>query len=140
MKVAPLALLAASWFAPIAAASPPRLLADPFQDHAVLQRDRPIPVWGRAAPGESLTVSLAGQVQESQAGADGHWRATLPAMPAGGPHRLEVRTRDGEVQIVGDVLIGDVWLCSAMKWCCRCIAHSTHAPRSRARPTRRSAC
>ena len=109
---APLALLAASWFAPAAAASPPRLLADPFQDHAVLQRDRPIPVWGRAAPGESITVSLAGHAQESQADADGLWRATLPTMPAGGPHRLEARTRGGVVQTVDDVLIGDVWLCS----------------------------
>ena len=110
--LAPLALLAASWFASAAAASPPRLLADPFQDHAVLQRDRPIPVWGRAAPGESLTVSLAGHAQESQADADGHWRATLPTMPAGGPHRLEARTRGGVVQTVDDVLIGDVWLCA----------------------------
>ena len=110
--VAPLALLAASWFAPLAAASPPRLLADPFQDHAVLQRDRPVPVWGRAAPGESLTVSFAGHTLTSQADADGNWRATLPQMPAGGPHRLEARTRGGAVQNVDDVMIGDVWLCA----------------------------
>ena len=31
-------------------------LASPFQDHAVLQRDKPLPVWGRAAPGEKVTV------------------------------------------------------------------------------------
>ena len=57
-------------------------------------------------------LSLAGQTTSAQANELGHWHATLPALAAGGPHELSVRTQSGQVQTVGDVLIGDVWLCS----------------------------
>jgi sialate O-acetylesterase len=79
-----------------------------FQDHVVLQRDKPIDVWGEAAPGATLTLSLAGQTTSTQANEIGSWRATLPALAAGGPHDLSVRTQSGEIQTVRDVLIGDV--------------------------------
>lgn len=95
-----------------AAAAPPPLLDEMFQDHAVLQRDRPIPVWGEAAPGEALTISLNGISAHAVADAKGHWRAQLPSMPAGGPYGLTARTRSGAEQSIGDVLVGDVWLCS----------------------------
>ena len=36
-------------------------LASPFADHMVLQRDKPVPVWGGGAPGESVAVAFAGQ-------------------------------------------------------------------------------
>lgn len=87
------------------------LLADVFQDHAVLQRNRPIAVWGRAEPNADLTVTLAGATVAARAGADGRWRAELPALSAGGPHELRV-TQAGRAQVLGDLLIGDVWLCS----------------------------
>ena len=112
MRSALAAVLGAFWLVPTAAAVPPRFLADVFQDHAVLQRDRPIEVWGRGEPGESLTVTLAGRSVAVQAAADGRWRGQLPAMPAGGPHLLSVRAESGAVQEVPDVLVGDVWLCS----------------------------
>jgi sialate O-acetylesterase len=116
MRRALAASLAALWLAPAvapaAATSPPRLLADLFQDHVVLQRDRPVEVWGRADPGVSVTVTLAGQSVTAAAAADGRWRVQLPAMPAGGPHRLSAHTDAGAEQQVQDVLLGDVWLCS----------------------------
>ena len=87
------------------------LLADVFQDHAVLQRDRPIAVWGRAEPNADLTVTLAGATVDARADADGRWRAVLPALSAGGPHEMRV-TQAGRAQVLGDLLIGDVWLCS----------------------------
>ena len=89
-----------------------RLLAGAFSDHAVLQRDQPIPVWGRAAQGEVVHVSLAGHEASTTADQNGRWSATLPAMPAGGPHTLEVRAGGGGQQKVSDLLVGDVWLCS----------------------------
>ena len=59
-----------------------------FQDHMVLQRERPIPVWGTAAPGERVTVALGGRGKKAQAGAvagaGGRWMALLPARRAGG--------------------------------------------------------
>ena len=62
----------------------PQLLHPLFQDHAVLQRDRPIKVYGEAPAGSVVSVSLANNRAEARAGADGRWSATLPAMPAGG--------------------------------------------------------
>ncbi|MFN3945822.1 MAG: sialate O-acetylesterase [Allosphingosinicella sp.] len=90
-----------------------------FSDHAVLQRGRPIAVWGSADPGERLTVSLSGAVREVRADQAGRWRAELPAMPGGGPLRLTVAGRDGRGAQAADILIGDVWLCSGqsnMEW------------------------
>lgn len=88
-----------------------RLLAPIFQNHAVLQRDRPIRLFGNADAGTPLTISLADRVLQVEADAQGAWRAELPALPAGGPHVLEVRS-GSRLQRVEDVLIGEVWLCS----------------------------
>ena len=67
------------------------LMSGLFVDHAVLQRDRPINVYGRAAAGEEVTVSLASASANAKADAKGAWSLTLPAMPAGGPHTLTAR-------------------------------------------------
>jgi sialate O-acetylesterase len=88
------------------------LLNPVFQDHAVLQRDEPINVWGEASPHETLSVALGAQTASAQADERGHWHATLPPISAGGPHELAVRTQSGQVQTASDVLVGDVWLCS----------------------------
>jgi sialate O-acetylesterase len=88
------------------------LLNAMFQDHAVLQRDRPIPVWGDAKPGDEITVRVNGAAVRVHADSSGHWRATLPAMSAGGPYALELRTGSGESLSISDLLVGDVWLCS----------------------------
>ncbi|RJF90844.1 sialate O-acetylesterase [Sphingomonas cavernae] len=112
MRLAILAVAVAFPIASTAAASPPRLLADPFQDRAVLQRDKPVALWGQAAPGERLSIALGESRTTARAGADGKWRASLPAMKAGGPYRLTVRTAGGAEQKLDDILIGDVWLCS----------------------------
>jgi alpha-glucuronidase len=93
------------------AASRP-FLSSLFRDHAVLQRDRPVKIWGWANPGETVTVSIAGTTTTARAEKTGKWMATLPAMKAGGPHVLEARAESGVQQTVNDVMIGDVWLCS----------------------------
>ncbi|MDR7331244.1 sialate O-acetylesterase [Roseateles asaccharophilus] len=92
-------------------------LATVFGEHMVLQREQPIRLWGWAAPGKTLAVELAGKKASATAGADGRWAATLPALKAGGPHRLSV-SGDGSIELK-DVLIGDVWLLggqSNMEW------------------------
>ena len=87
------------------------LLHPMFADHAVLQRDRPIPVYGQAHPGAEISVQLGEARVMARASATGQWAATMPAMPAGGPYSLQVRGA-GESRQVNDVLIGDVFLCT----------------------------
>src|SRR3954470_8294422 len=97
------------------------LMAAIFGDHMVLQRDRPIEVWGSANSGEQITVTLSGATRKAQADASGHWALTMPELPAGGPHTLTART-GSRLQNADDVLVGDVWLCSGqsnMEWAVR---------------------
>ena len=88
-------------------------LAPIFQDHAVFQRDHPIPVWGTAAPETRITVQLADLTALAVTGSDGRWIARLPACPAGGPHALYIEADDGSPAVVcEDILVGEVWVCS----------------------------
>ena len=81
-----------------------------FRDHMVLQRERPIPVWGTGAPGESVRVQLGAVAREASAGADGKWSVLFESMPAGGPVELTVSGMN--TLTVRDILFGDVWLCA----------------------------
>jgi sialate O-acetylesterase len=83
-----------------------------FQDHVVLQREQPIPVWGRAAPGKKVTVRLGGAETTVETDRSGRWHAQLAAMSAGGPYALSARTSGNQSRTVQDVLIGETWLCS----------------------------
>ena len=80
-----------------------------ISDHAVLQRDTTVPVWGWADKGEEVNVTIAGQTQRTTAGADGKWRVNLDHLAAGGPHVLTVKGA-GNTLTVNDVLVGEVWL------------------------------
>ena len=93
-------------------------LARLFSDHAVLQRQKPLPVWGWAKPDETISVSLAGQTLKTQANTEGGWRVTFSPLEAGGPYKLTV-SDSTEKLMVEDILLGDVWLCSGqsnMEW------------------------
>ena len=92
-------------------------LASPFADHMVLQRDRPVPVWGTGEPGEVVAVEFAGQRLETKAGGDGRWRVDLAPMAACRKGRtLTVFGGRGATALpsvaVNDVLVGEVWLCA----------------------------
>ncbi|HEY0945058.1 MAG TPA: sialate O-acetylesterase [Opitutaceae bacterium] len=93
-------------------------LAPLFQDHAVLQQGKPVPVWGRADAGEKVTVTFAGQTAHATADADGRWILYLDTLPANATPAELVATGRNTV-IVRDVLVGEVWLCSGqsnMEW------------------------
>ena len=81
-----------------------------FTDHMVLQRDHEIHVWGKADPGEKVSVSLADHRSEAVADTNGHWSVHLRALAAGGPFLLSVKGRK-EI-IVRDVMVGEVWIAS----------------------------
>lgn len=98
----------------------------PFTDHAVLQRDRDITVRGQASPGAEVTLNFAGVTLRTSADANGGWRATLPAKPAGGPYTLTAAS-DGASATLADVMIGDVWLCSGQSNMEFTLRHATNA-------------
>ena len=83
-----------------------------FSDHMVLQRDRDVPVWGRADPKEKVSVAFGRHSVSATADANGRWEAKLPAMKWNAtPQELVVRGAKNTVT-VQDVLVGDVWLVS----------------------------
>ena len=87
-------------------------LARLFSDHVVLQRQKPIPVWGWANPNESVAVSLGSQNKTAIADANGRFTVEFAPMEAiGEPLELKATAKSGSAA-VKDVLIGEVWLCS----------------------------
>ena len=78
-----------------------------FQSGMVMQRNQPIPIWGKADAGEAITVTLNKKKVTTTADANGCWRVDMPQMKAGGPYELAINQLTIE-----NVLIGDVWLLS----------------------------
>jgi sialate O-acetylesterase len=103
-------LLACSFIWP-AAASADVTLPRVFGHHMVLQRDREIPVWGKASPGERVGVTLNRQQKTTVADDSGSWLVTFPSrgasvepisMTVEGRNRISIR----------DILVGEVWVCA----------------------------
>src|SRR5678816_2825742 len=61
-----------------------------FSDNMVLQRNFATPIWGTASPKQSITLTIAGQVKQTTAGADGKWMIKLDPVKEGGPYELTV--------------------------------------------------
>jgi len=91
-------------------------LASPFTSHMILQRDKKVPVWGTAEPGETVAVEFAGQKVSATADADGNWRIDLEPLKASAEPRALVVTGNHQSPIENlkcdDVLVGEVWLAS----------------------------
>jgi len=88
-------------------------LASLFSDHAVLQREMSVPVWGWTRPLSPVVVKLGGVTAKSLSGADGRFLVRLPPMKAGGPFTLEVSSPGSDESAVArDVWVGEVWLAS----------------------------
>ncbi|HEY8935328.1 MAG TPA: sialate O-acetylesterase [Cyclobacteriaceae bacterium] len=84
----------------------PRLISDGM----VLQRDKPIQIWGWASANENVTISLNNKSYKTTADAKGDWSVNLPSFKAGGPYTMTI-TASNTITI-NDILIGDVWICS----------------------------
>ncbi|QJD99543.1 glycoside hydrolase family 2 [Massilia forsythiae] len=98
-----------------------------FGEHAVLQRGEPIEVWGTAGAGSKLTLSLNGRSAAGTADAHGKWRIRLPRMAAGGPYTLSVSSGSGQTASLGDIMVGDVYLCSGQSNMEFAVRNSTNA-------------
>ena len=89
-----------------------------FQDHMVLQRNKPIRIWGYAKNGEMVQVKMGENSNTTTAGANGRWEVTFPALTGPGPHDIQIGTDEDQL-VLTDVLIGDVWIASGqsnMEW------------------------
>lgn len=85
-------------------------VSNAFQSNMVIQRDKPITIWGWAAPDEKVTVSFAGKSAETTAAADRSWKTTLDAVPANSdPQELTIQGSDAKLT-VENILVGDVWI------------------------------
>ena len=112
-----IALLVALTLAPLARGAEIRM-PSVFGDHMVLQRGRPVPVWGTSSDVRSIEVEVAGVSARATPNAEGEWRVDLPPLAAGGPHAMRVTAGD-ETLVFEDVLVGEVWVCSGqsnMEW------------------------
>lgn len=94
------------------------VLAPVFGDGGVLQRDKPIPIWGRADPKEKVSVTFGGQSREVVTGNDGRWIAYLDPLPASA-EGMDLVVAGNNTLTLRDVVVGEVWLCSGqsnMEW------------------------
>ena len=82
-----------------------------FNDNMVLQRRKPVPVYGHADAGVRIFGSFAGAEADTVSAADGSWELSFPAMEAGGPYEM-ILSDGSETVTYSNVFSGDVWLCS----------------------------
>ncbi len=104
-------LLAAAALVAVNSATAAVKVSGIFSDDMVLQRGKPVPVWGTAEPGEEVKVAFAGKTAAAKTGSDGRFKVVLPA--------LDVLKTGGELTVEGankivfkNVVVGDVWLVS----------------------------
>ena len=80
-----------------------------FSDHMVLQRELPVPIWGKGDAGKVVTVEFAGQSVKTMTDLTGHWKVWLKPMEANSAGR-ELKIISGEETVlIHDVLVGEVW-------------------------------
>lgn len=85
--------------------------ASMFSDHMVLQRDMPVPVWGTAGAGDTVTIAFGGHVVTAKANKSGRWKAELPVMKASYEGR-SMTIKGSRTIVYKDILVGEVWVCS----------------------------
>ncbi len=94
-------------------------IAPVFSDNMVLQRNIPVPVWGRAKAGGIVEISFSGQHKTTKTGVDGRWKVVLEPLSASSkPEKLIIQSGENSL-ILKNVLVGEVWLCSGqsnMEW------------------------
>ncbi|MDE3248856.1 MAG: sialate O-acetylesterase [Bacteroidota bacterium] len=82
-----------------------------IRDSMVLQRNKPIKLWGWATPGQKVVIVFRGNKTVAKTASNGRWTAALPAREAGGPYEMQF-IAGAKKQTLRNILLGDVWLCS----------------------------
>lgn len=104
-----IAILLLMFLSPLLSEAANLALSSRFGHHMVLQRDRPIPIAGSAAPGAGIRILIGDNRAAATADERGHWRVVLPAMEGGGPYTLRAQSEQEEI-LLEDVWLGEVWL------------------------------
>ena len=89
-----------------------------FNNHMVLQRNRPITLWGWGTPSDLISIQFGTEINLVKVDENGEWILDLPPMSAGGPFILNVKGPKNQL-IFENILIGDLWICagqSNMEW------------------------
>lgn len=81
-----------------------------FGDGCVLQQGGETRVWGTGSPGMEVVVELQSQTRRAKAGASGRWEVYLCNLTPGGPFRMKIENDAGEMRIISDVYVGEVWI------------------------------
>src|ERR1700733_5354737 len=95
----PISLIVCVYLLSIATVHAAITLPEIFTDNMVLQRDKPLKVWGDAGKGETVTVSFNGQKVNAKADKNGQWLVTLKAMSYGGPYDMVLSAKSGTVTL-----------------------------------------
>ena len=110
------------FFVPISNAKAAIDLPAVIGNHAVLQMQAEVPIWGSADPKTEITVTFADQTVTAITDESGNWQATLMPMAASAVGRKMVIAGGGQRIVLNDILVGVVWLCggqSNMEWTVR---------------------
>ena len=93
-------------------------LASVFGDHMILQRNKPIVIWGFNTPNSIVKIRFDSENREIITNSLGRWEVIFPAKEVGAPLAMQVWDEDEKLE-VKDILMGEVWLCSGqsnMEW------------------------
>lgn len=97
-------------------------LANTFSDGIVLQREKPINVWGHAGPDQPVTLKFGEETKTTKANSKGQWSMKIgPLMASSEPRTMAINSGDSELSIA-NILVGEVWVCggqSNMAWTMR---------------------
>jgi len=85
-------------------------VANVIQSNMVLQRDKPLNIWGWADPGEEVTVSFAGRQAQAKAAGDRSWQVTLTPVPASSAPQVMTVKGKSTTLTLENILVGDVWI------------------------------
>src|ERR1700694_1414853 len=85
------------------------VLPDVISEAMVIQRDRPVPIWGKADAGEAVTVRFAGQTKHATAGVDGKWQLRLDPLHANSTPTTMIISGKNTIELK-NILVGEVWL------------------------------
>lgn len=81
-----------------------------FQNNMVLQRDKEVSIWGFAAAGEKIEITLNDEHYSALTGKDGKWHTNFSSHKAGGPYEITLKGKTNTV-VLKNILFGDVWIC-----------------------------
>src|SRR6185503_3068286 len=83
-----------------------------FSDNMILQRDKPVKIWGWSDAGKVITVTFNQQTVKATTNKQGQWEVLLKPMSFGGPYEMTIDESAGQKEIFHNILIGDIWICS----------------------------